>query len=57
MAIQLMNLSRIDLNPPFMIILIELQVAWSPLLQHDAGHIWLRRLIVRTARDVSGGDR
>lgn len=52
-----MNLSRIDLNPPFMIILIELQVAWSPLLQHDAGHIWLRRLIVRTARDVSGGDR
>lgn len=44
-------------KPPFMIIPIELQMAWSPLLQHDAGHIWLRRLIVRIAREVSGGDR
>ena len=42
-------------KPPFMIIPIELQMAWSPLLQHDAGHIWLRRLIVATARRVSGG--
>lgn len=40
------------LKPPFMIIPIELQMAWSPLLQHDAGHVWLRRLIMETAREV-----
>ena len=33
-------------KPPFMIIPIELKLAWSPLLQHDPGHIWLRREIV-----------
>ncbi|MAY36519.1 MAG: LysR family transcriptional regulator [Spongiibacteraceae bacterium] len=33
-------------KPPFMIIPIELKIAWSPLLQHDPGHIWLRREIV-----------
>ncbi|MDT8427570.1 MAG: LysR family transcriptional regulator [Pseudomonadales bacterium] len=39
-------------KPPFMIIPIELKLAWSPLLQHDAGHVWLRRQIVATARRV-----
>lgn len=34
------------LDPPFDIPPIALKMAWSPLLHHDAGHIWLRRLIV-----------
>lgn len=33
------------LPPPFDIPPIALKMAWSALLQHDAGHIWLRRLI------------
>lgn len=33
------------LEPPFDIPPIALKMAWSPLLHHDAGHIWLRRLI------------
>ena len=41
-------------RPPFMIIPIELQMAWSPLLQHDAGHVWLRKLVVDTAREIAG---
>ena len=32
-------------NPPFDIPPIALKMAWSALLHHDAGHIWLRRLI------------
>ena len=34
------------LEPPFDIPSIALKMAWSPLLHHDVGHIWLRRLIV-----------
>lgn len=34
------------LEPPFDIPPIALKMAWSPLLHHDVGHIWLRRLIV-----------
>lgn len=33
------------LPPPFVIPSITLKMAWSALLQHDAGHIWLRRMI------------
>ena len=44
------NLFKDDLDveilpPPFDIPPIALKMAWSALLQHDAGHIWLRRLI------------
>jgi len=39
-------------KPPFMINPIELQMAWSPLVQHDSGHMWLRRLISETAREI-----
>jgi DNA-binding transcriptional LysR family regulator len=35
----------IILEPPFDIPPIALKMAWSALLHHDAGHIWLRRLI------------
>lgn len=34
------------MDPPFDIPPIALKMAWSPLLHHDEGHIWLRRLIV-----------
>ena len=30
---------------PFPIPEIELKMAWSPLLQHNPDHIWLRNLI------------
>jgi len=32
-------------DPPFEIPKFELKMAWSPLLQHNAGHQWLRRII------------
>ncbi len=38
------------LPPPFAIPAIELKMAWSHLLQQDAGHKWLRRLIIELAR-------
>lgn len=37
--------SVIVLEPPFDIPPIALKMAWSALLHHDAGHVWLRRLI------------
>jgi DNA-binding transcriptional LysR family regulator len=40
-------------RPPFAIAPIELKMAWSPLLQHNHSHIWLRRLIQRVAREVA----
>jgi DNA-binding transcriptional LysR family regulator len=40
----------IILPPPFEIPEIELKMAWSPLLQHNPAHQWLRRLIT----DVTG---
>lgn len=40
------NSDIVVLEPPFDIPPIALKMAWSPLLHHDAGHIWLRRLIV-----------
>jgi DNA-binding transcriptional LysR family regulator len=39
------------LEPPFDIPPIALKMAWSPLLHHDAGHIWLRRLIVEVGSE------
>ena len=33
------------LPPPFEIEPIQLRMAWSPLLHHDAGHNWLRQVI------------
>jgi DNA-binding transcriptional LysR family regulator len=40
-------------DPPFDIPPIALKMAWSALLQHDAGHIWLRRLIGEVASELS----
>jgi DNA-binding transcriptional LysR family regulator len=44
-------------KPPFMIIPIELKLAWSPLLQHDPGHIWLRRRIVEVGQEITDQNR
>jgi len=37
-------------EPPFEIPPIDLKVAWSPLLQHNPAHQWMRRLIVEVAQ-------
>ncbi len=42
-------------EPPFDIPPIALKMAWSALLHHDAGHIWLRRLISDVASDMNAG--
>ena len=39
------------LDPPFDIPEIELKMAWSPLLQHNPAHRWLREMIVAVASD------
>ena len=39
-------------HPPFEIPPFELKMAWSPLLQHNSGHQWLRRLILVLAREL-----
>jgi DNA-binding transcriptional LysR family regulator len=44
--------SVIILPPPFEIPEFELTMAWSPLLQHNPAHQWMRRLIADVARDV-----
>ncbi|MGQ8365188.1 LysR family transcriptional regulator [Glaciecola sp. 1036] len=39
-------------EPPFDIPPIALKMAWSALLHHDAGHVWLRRLINDVAQQI-----
>jgi DNA-binding transcriptional LysR family regulator len=36
-------------SPPFDIPDIELKMIWSPLLHHDASHIWFRQLVIEAA--------
>jgi len=38
------------LKPPFTIPDIELKMIWSPLLHHDASHIWFRKLVIEAAK-------
>lgn len=33
-------------DPPFVIPPFDLKMAWSPLLQHNPGHKWMRRLVM-----------
>lgn len=42
-------------RPPFPIVPIELKMAWSALLQHNAAHIWLRRHIQAIATNIDAG--
>lgn len=37
---------------PFAVPALELKMAWSPLLQHNPAHRWLRQLITQTARQL-----
>ncbi len=39
-------------SPPFPIPEIELKMAWSPLLQHNPSHRWLRTLISEVAQQI-----
>ncbi|WP_286262629.1 LysR family transcriptional regulator [Thalassotalea atypica] len=39
------------LKPPFDIPDIELKMIWSPLLHHDASHIWFRQLVMEAAAE------
>lgn len=39
-------------DPPFEIAPIELKMAWSPLLQNNAPHRWLRQLIAEVAKST-----
>lgn len=39
------------LQPPFKIPAFPLKMAWSAILQHDAGHIWFRRLITEVGEE------
>lgn len=38
------------LDPPFSIPDIELKMIWSPLLHHEASHIWFRNVVVEAAK-------
>lgn len=38
-------------KPPFEIPDIELKMIWSPLLHHDASHIWFRQLVIEAANN------
>lgn len=38
--------------PPFDIPIIELTMAWGPLLQHNPAHKWMRELITQTAKMI-----
>ncbi|WP_426417686.1 LysR family transcriptional regulator [Aestuariirhabdus sp. LZHN29] len=51
-ALQTSNPELVVKAPPFDIPPIELKMAWSPLLQHNPGHQWLRRLISDVAKEV-----
>ena len=44
------NPNVVILEPPFEIPPIDLKVAWSPLLQHNPAHQWMRRLIIEVAQ-------
>jgi len=37
---------------PFEMPAMELKMAWSPLLQHNPGHRWIRQLITQIARSI-----
>jgi DNA-binding transcriptional LysR family regulator len=43
--------SFVIVKPPFEIPDIELKMIWSPLLHHDASHIWFRQLVIEAAED------
>ena len=39
-------------EPPFRIPPFDLKMAWSPLLQHNPAHQWMRRFVVEVAHSL-----
>ena len=54
--LQAQNAKLVVLPPPFFISSFELKMAWSPLLQHNSAHKWLRGLIIEVAKKVAKED-
>lgn len=50
--LQAENPKVVILPPPFEIPSIELKIAWSPLLQHNPAHRWMRHLIQKIAKNL-----
>jgi len=50
--LQLDNARVSIMPPPFDIPPIELTMAWSPLLQHNPAHRWMRKLMAETATTI-----
>ncbi len=42
----------IIVKPPFEIPDMDLKMIWSPLLHHDASHVWFRKLVIEAARQI-----
>ena len=51
--LQVNNPKLVIKTPPIDIPLLELKMAWSPLLQHNPANRWLRKLIVETGREIN----
>jgi DNA-binding transcriptional LysR family regulator len=45
------------LEPPFEIPPFELKMAWSPLVQHNPAHRWMRRFIIDVANSLLADDQ
>ncbi len=54
--LQVNNPRLVIKTPPIEIPLLDLKMAWSPLLQHNPANRWLRQLIVETGREISRED-
>ncbi|MEO9655670.1 LysR family transcriptional regulator [Marinomonas sp.] len=46
------NPDLVIVEPPFHIPEIELKMIWSPLLHHDASHIWFRKQVIQVANEL-----
>lgn len=46
------NPKVVILDPPFEIPRMRLKMVWSPLLQHDPGHNWLRQMIKSVSEEM-----
>ncbi|MDO6461090.1 LysR family transcriptional regulator [Granulosicoccaceae sp. 1_MG-2023] len=52
-GLQAANRSVVIREPPFEIPAFEFKMAWSPLLQHNPAHQWLRRLVSDAAAQTA----
>ncbi len=46
------NPKVVIMDPPFEIPRMRLKMVWSPLLQHDPGHKWLRQMIKSVSQEI-----